>query len=94
MEEQDQGAVPLTPTTTRCSWATSRPPPAAVTFLHDALSRVIFRKFGWGTAALITPTVLLITGARLPVSKGCLWLPIMPVILHGWVTVACVFVSL
>ena len=26
------------------------------------LSRVIFKKFGWGTAALITPTVLLITG--------------------------------
>ena len=26
------------------------------------LSRVIFRKFGWGVAALITPTVLLITG--------------------------------
>ena len=26
------------------------------------LSRIIFRKFGWGVAALITPTVLLITG--------------------------------
>jgi len=35
----------------------------AVTFLMMLLSRVIFRKFGWGTAALITPTVLLITGA-------------------------------
>merc|ERR1712070_891952 len=26
------------------------------------VSRVIFRKYGWGVAALITPTVLLITG--------------------------------
>lgn len=26
------------------------------------LSRVIFRKYGWGVAAQITPTVLLITG--------------------------------
>lgn len=26
------------------------------------LSRVIFRKFGWGVAASITPTVLLVTG--------------------------------
>lgn len=26
------------------------------------LSRFIFRKFGWGVAAAITPTVLLITG--------------------------------
>ncbi|GBG75503.1 hypothetical protein CBR_g20134 [Chara braunii] len=34
----------------------------AVTFAMMLLSRVIFRKYGWGTAALITPTVLLITG--------------------------------
>ena len=27
------------------------------------ISRWIFSKFGWGMAALITPTVLLITGA-------------------------------
>jgi hypothetical protein len=42
-----------------------------VTFLMMLLSRVIFRKFGWGTAALITPTVLLITGAcPLPVDAS------------------------
>mmetsp|Transcript_21540 Transcript_21540/g.59696 ORF Transcript_21540/g.59696 Transcript_21540/m.59696 type:complete len:586 (-) Transcript_21540:679-2436(-) len=34
----------------------------AVTFAMMLLSRVIFRKFGWGTAALITPTLLLVTG--------------------------------
>jgi AAA family ATP:ADP antiporter len=34
----------------------------AVTFTMMILSRYIFRYFGWGTAALITPTVLLITG--------------------------------
>lgn len=33
-----------------------------VTFTMMLLSRVIFKKFGWGVAALITPTVLLITG--------------------------------
>lgn len=33
-----------------------------VTFAMMLLSRIIFRKFGWGTAALITPTLLLITG--------------------------------
>jgi hypothetical protein len=33
-----------------------------VTFIMMLLSRVIFRRFGWGVAALITPTVLLITG--------------------------------
>ncbi len=33
-----------------------------VTFAMMLLSRVIFKKFGWGTAALITPTLLLITG--------------------------------
>eukprot|EP00897_Mesotaenium_endlicherianum_P006023 jgi/Mesen1/5449/ME000272S04784 len=33
-----------------------------VTFGMMLLSRVIFRKFGWGVAAQITPTVLLITG--------------------------------
>eukprot|EP00271_Cylindrocystis_brebissonii_P017775 TRINITY_DN4759_c0_g1_i1.p1 TRINITY_DN4759_c0_g1~~TRINITY_DN4759_c0_g1_i1.p1 ORF type:complete len:708 (-),score=157.70 TRINITY_DN4759_c0_g1_i1:1050-3173(-) len=33
-----------------------------VTFGMMLLSRVIFRKFGWGVAAAITPTVLLITG--------------------------------
>ena len=37
----------------------------AVTFLMMLLSRFIFRKFGWGVAALITPTVLLVTGAPL-----------------------------
>lgn len=34
----------------------------AVTFGMMLLSRVIFRKFGWGVAAQITPVVLLITG--------------------------------
>jgi AAA family ATP:ADP antiporter len=34
----------------------------AVTFIMMLLSRVIFKKFGWGVAALITPTVILITG--------------------------------
>eukprot|EP00899_Mesostigma_viride_P007464 jgi/Mesvir1/16719/Mv15110-RA.1 len=33
-----------------------------VTFVMMLLSRVIFRKWGWGVAAQITPTVLLITG--------------------------------
>lgn len=33
-----------------------------VTFGMMLLSRIIFKKFGWGTAALITPTLLLITG--------------------------------
>ncbi|KAJ7550065.1 hypothetical protein O6H91_07G081300 [Diphasiastrum complanatum] len=32
------------------------------TFLMMLLSRVIFRKYGWGVAATITPTVLLVTG--------------------------------
>ncbi len=36
----------------------------AVTFLMMLLSRFIFRKFGWGVAAVITPTVLLVTGAH------------------------------
>ncbi len=35
----------------------------AVTFAMMLLSRFVFRKFGWGMAALITPTVLLVTGA-------------------------------
>eukprot|EP00775_Hariotina_reticulata_P008323 gene8323-8508_t len=34
----------------------------AVTFTMMILSRYIFKSFGWGVAALITPTVLLITG--------------------------------
>lgn len=35
------------------------------------ISRWVFDKFGWGMAALITPTVLLITGeARLAVAAG------------------------
>jgi len=34
----------------------------AVTFIMMILSRIIFKKFGWGVAALITPTVLLLTG--------------------------------
>mmetsp|Transcript_7738 Transcript_7738/g.25937 ORF Transcript_7738/g.25937 Transcript_7738/m.25937 type:complete len:629 (-) Transcript_7738:96-1982(-) len=33
-----------------------------VTFIMMLASRVIFRKWGWGVAALITPTVLLVTG--------------------------------
>jgi hypothetical protein len=33
-----------------------------VTFTMMILSRYIFKYFGWGVAALITPTVLLITG--------------------------------
>ena len=32
------------------------------TFTMMLLSRVIFRKYGWGVAATITPTVLLATG--------------------------------
>ena len=35
----------------------------AVTFVMMLLSRWIFKRFGWGVAAKITPTVLLITGA-------------------------------
>jgi AAA family ATP:ADP antiporter len=34
----------------------------AATFTMMILSRFIFKKFGWGVAALITPTVLLATG--------------------------------
>lgn len=34
----------------------------AVTFAMMILSRFIFRRFGWGGAAQITPTVLLVTG--------------------------------
>jgi hypothetical protein len=48
---------------------TPHPPPhpraGAVTFTMMIISRWIFSKFGWGMAALITPTVLLITGAVL-----------------------------
>lgn len=33
-----------------------------VTFIMMILSRWIFKKFGWGVAAMITPTVLLLTG--------------------------------
>lgn len=33
-----------------------------VTFAMMLLSRIIFKKFGWGVAALITPTLLLATG--------------------------------
>jgi ATP:ADP antiporter, AAA family len=32
------------------------------TFTMMLLGRVIFRRFGWGVAAMITPTVLLLTG--------------------------------
>lgn len=35
----------------------------AVTFCMMLLSRFIFKRFGWGVAAQITPTVLFITGA-------------------------------
>ena len=41
----------------------------AVTFVMMLLSRWIFKKFGWGVAAKITPTVLLITGETL----CCFW---------------------
>jgi len=34
----------------------------AVTFMMMIASRFIFRRFGWGGAAIITPTVLLATG--------------------------------
>jgi AAA family ATP:ADP antiporter len=34
----------------------------AATFLMMIASRFIFRRFGWGGAAIITPTVLLVTG--------------------------------
>lgn len=37
----------------------------AVTFVMMLLSRTIFKKYGWGVAALITPVVLLITGLSL-----------------------------
>ena len=40
----------------------------AVTFVMMLLSRYIFKKFGWGVAAKITPTVLLITGEVVHVS--------------------------
>ena len=43
-------------------WQVCPPCAGAVTFLMMLLSRFIFRKYGWGVAALITPTVLLITG--------------------------------
>ena len=33
-----------------------------VTFIMMLLSRIIFRKFGWGVAAVLTPAVLLVTG--------------------------------
>jgi AAA family ATP:ADP antiporter len=32
------------------------------TFTMMLLGRIIFQKFGWGVAAMITPTVLLVTG--------------------------------
>jgi AAA family ATP:ADP antiporter len=32
------------------------------TFIMMLLSRYIFKKYGWGVAAAITPTVLLVTG--------------------------------
>eukprot|EP00894_Picocystis_sp_ML_P005150 jgi/Pico_ML_1/55667/g1324.t1 len=34
----------------------------AVTFIMMLVSRIIFRKYGWTVAALITPSVLLVTG--------------------------------
>lgn len=40
----------------------SLPPPQ--TFTMMIISRWIFNRFGWGMAALITPTVLLLTGER------------------------------
>ncbi len=43
----------------------------AVTFLMMLLSRTIFKRYGWGVAALITPTVLLITGMPLPSLSFC-----------------------
>ena len=55
-----------------------------VTFLMMLLSRVIFRKFGWGTAALITPTVLLITGAP----SCCLLSTLAPLIHPGIISCA------
>jgi AAA family ATP:ADP antiporter len=33
-----------------------------VTFIMMLVGRFIFKRFGWGTAAAITPTVILITG--------------------------------
>ena len=53
-----------------------------VTFLMMLLSRFVFRKFGWGVAALITPTVLLVTGAfrltppRHPCTEPCFQAPL------------------
>ena len=32
------------------------------TFTMMLLGRIIFQRFGWGVAAMITPTVLLVTG--------------------------------
>ena len=43
----------------------------AVTFVMMLLSRTIFKKYGWGVAALITPVVLLITGWH-PLPNVCL----------------------
>lgn len=42
----------------------------AVTFIMMLLSRWIFKRFGWGVAAKITPSVLLVTGMPLAV-----WIP-------------------
>jgi ATP/ADP translocase len=66
----------------------------AVTFTMMILSRYIFKYFGWGTAALITPTVLLITGIAffslvlfrwglLLLLVGCILLCCVAVYKHG-----------
>ena len=39
------------------------PPPGAVTLILMLAGRFIFKKFGWGVAAMITPITLLVTGA-------------------------------
>jgi AAA family ATP:ADP antiporter len=66
----------------------------AVTFTMMIASRYIFKYFGWGTAALITPTVLLITGIAFfglvlfsdqlaPTLKGLGLTPLMAAVLVG-----------
>jgi AAA family ATP:ADP antiporter len=49
----------------------------AVTFTMMILSRYIFKYFGWGTAALITPTVLLITGIAFFSLVLFRWVPLL-----------------
>ncbi|KAF5935857.1 hypothetical protein HYC85_026986 [Camellia sinensis] len=49
-------------TSTHPSWVTSQLLTGITTFTMMLLSQWIFNKYGWGVAAKITPTVLLLTG--------------------------------